>query len=94
MGLAASHMAAAVPGCNLSPASVLAHIHSIFPGLQQSKRNVRRVYLIGVVVVHMPNTNNERSLREPNLSGIVVQPQKRNPSLRSQPNRRGSHARR
>ena len=53
--------------------SVLADVDAILARLQQAEGDVRRVDLVGVIVIDVTHAQNERSLREADLRGAVVE---------------------
>ena len=79
--------AASAPHRHFGLVAVWIHIHAVIPGLRYHERDVRCVDFISVLVVHVPDVYNQRSLHQPNLRGLVTDLEQRDPSLRSQTER-------
>ena len=88
---AARNLATAVPYVGDGLTSVFIHIHPVLPGLQHAERDVRRVDLVIVLVVDMTYVQNERSLRQADLRGVIIEGEKGDSGLRAQANGRGTN---
>src|SRR5690348_17134599 len=87
----ARNVTATVPGRHLGAISILTYVNAIFAWLQKSKRDIWSIDLVGIVVIDVTHADDERSLGQTDLGGVVVQRQECDPCLRIEPDRCRAH---
>ncbi len=81
---AARNLAASVPYGQFSSIAIGIHIDAELAGLEHGEGDVGRVDLISIFVVYMQDADDQRTLRQANLSGVVTDLKQCDPSLGTQ----------
>src|SRR5579864_8043656 len=80
----ASDAAAAVPDGGDGLISILAHVDAVLAGLQQAEGYVWSIDLVVVIVVDVTHAHDQRTLRQADLRGAVVEGEKSDSGLGAQ----------
>src|ERR1039458_1620928 len=86
----AGNLAASAPHRHFRSIAVRIHIDAVIPRLHHNERHVRRVDLVGVFIIHVPDFHNQRSLRQTNLCSAVTDLEQRDARLGAEAKRRRS----
>jgi hypothetical protein len=66
-------LASAMPNCGIGFSSICIYRNAVFTGSLDLKRQVRRIHFEAVVVVEMPYSHNDGTLRQFQLGGAIVE---------------------